>query len=139
MNSPDLVYPFTALVGQETLGRALLLNAVCPALGGVLIAGERGTAKSTAARALAALLPRLTIVSDCPYRCDPAALWADCPHCRQDAPREAREIPAPFVELPLGATEDRVAGSLDLERTLREGRPVFRPGLLAAAHRGVLY
>lgn len=139
MNSPDLVYPFTALVGQDLLRRALLLNAVCPALGGVLIAGERGTAKSTAARALAALLPRLTVVRGCPYHCDPAAPWADCPHCREGVPRESREVAAPFVELPLGATEDRVAGSLDLERTLREGRPVFRPGLLAAAHRGVLY
>jgi magnesium chelatase subunit D len=110
MNSLDLVYPFTALVGQDLLRRALLLNAVCPALGGVLIAGERGTAKSTAARALAALLPR-----------------------------HPQGTPAPFVELPLGATEDRVAGSLDLERTLSEQRPVFRPGLLAAADLGVLY
>lgn len=139
MNPTDPVYPFTAVVGQELLKRALLLNAVCPALGGVLIAGERGTAKSTAARALAALLPRLSVVRACPYHCNPAAMWLDCPNCRGEANHEVANIAAPFVELPLGATEDRVAGSLDIERTLREGRPVFHPGLLAAAHRGVLY
>jgi magnesium chelatase subunit D len=139
MTRADPIYPFAAVVGQDRLKRALVLNAVCPALGGVLIAGDRGTAKTTAARGLAALLPPLTVVRGCPFRCDPAAVWPDCPHCR-DARELTSDVAAPpFVELPLGATEDRVAGSLDLERTLREGRPVFRPGLLAAAHRGVLY
>lgn len=131
------IYPFTALVGQELLQRALMLNAICPDLGGVLIAGERGTAKSTAARGLAALLPRFVAVRGCPYRCDPSDRWLDCLHCRETT--ETAEVAAPFVELPLGATEDRVAGSIDLERTLREGRPIFRAGLLAAAHRGILY
>jgi magnesium chelatase subunit D len=135
----DLTYPFVAVVGQDQLKRALLMNAVCPALGGLLIAGDRGTAKTTAARALAALLPRLAVVASCPFRCDPAAVWPDCPHCRGSADLDTEEVAAPFVELPLGATEDRVAGSVDIERTLREGRPAFRPGLLAAAHRGILY
>jgi magnesium chelatase subunit D len=139
MTPSDVVYPFTALVGQDLLQRALLLHGVCPALGGVLIAGERGTAKSTAARALAAILPALAAVRGCPYHCEPGDPWPACPHCQGLAQHEELIIPAPFVELPLGATEDRVAGSLDMERTLREGRPVFRPGLLAAAHRGVLY
>lgn len=139
MTPSDPVYPFTAVVGQDLLKRALLLNAVCPALGGVLIAGDRGTAKTTAARGLAALLPLLAAIHGCPYHCDPASLWPDCPHCRGVINRESMDIPAPFVELPLGATEDRVAGSIDIERTLREGRPAFRPGLLATAHRGVLY
>src|SRR5262249_39361141 len=139
MTPSDLIYPFSAIVGQDLLRRALLLNAVCPALGGVLIAGDRGTAKTTAARGLAALLPRLAAVRGCPHPCDPAAVWPGCPHCRGTPDPPAEEVAAPFVELPLGATEDRVAGSLDLERTLREGRPCFRPGLLAAAHRGVLY
>ncbi|MBN9518253.1 VWA domain-containing protein [bacterium] len=139
MRPADHHFPFTAVVGQDRLKHALVLTAVCPALGGVLAAGDRGTAKTTTARGLAALLPRLAVVRGCPFRCDPAAVWPDCPHCRDAAGLAAEEIDAPFVELPLGATEDRVAGSLDLERTLRDGRPAFRPGLLAAAHRGVLY
>lgn len=139
MTPADHTYPFAAVVSNDRLKLALLLNAVCPALGGVLIAGDRGTAKTTAARGLAALLPRVRVVRGCPFRCDPAAIWADCPHCRDASELQSEEIRAPFVELPLGATEDRVAGSLDLERTLRDGRPVFRPGLLAAAHRGILY
>jgi magnesium chelatase subunit D len=132
-------YPFTALVGQDALKRALCLIATNPSIGGVLIRGERGTAKSTAARALAALLPRLQVVSGCPFNCDPDALWADCPHCHSLAERAHIESPAPFVDLPLGATEDRVLGTLDFDRALREGRRSFQPGLLAAAHRGVLY
>ena len=132
-------YPFAALVGQEQLKSALLLNAVYPGVGGVLIRGEKGTAKSTAARALATLLPPLSVVEGCPFRCDPSAPWRDCPHCSIASERRAIEIPVPFVDLPLGATEDRVLGSLDLERALREGRRAFQPGLLAAAHRGILY
>jgi magnesium chelatase subunit D len=132
-------YPFAALVGQEQLKTALLLNAVSPAVGGVLIRGEKGTAKSTAARALAALLPPLQVVHGCPFHCDPAAPWPECPHCGAAEERRAAESAAPFVDLPLGATEDRVLGTLDFERALREGRRAFQPGLLAAAHRGVLY
>jgi magnesium chelatase subunit D len=132
-------YPFAALVGQEPLKTALLLNAVHPAVGGVLIRGEKGTAKSTAARALADLLPPLRLVADCPFHCSPEDPWPECPHCSDGAERRATESTVPFVELPLGATEDRVLGSLDFERALREGRRSFQPGLLAAAHRGVLY
>jgi magnesium chelatase subunit D len=132
-------YPFSALVSQEPLKTALLLNAVYPGIGGVLVRGEKGTAKSTAARALRALLPPLRVVEGCPFRCDPEAPWAECPHCGPLAERRAAEAPVPFIDLPLGATEDRVLGTLDFERALREGRRAFQPGLLAAAHRGILY
>jgi len=132
-------YPFSALVGQEQLKTALLLNAVYPAIGGVLVRGEKGTAKSTAARALRALLPPLRLVEGCPFRCDPDAPWPECPHCGAIPERRAVEAPVPFIDLPLGATEDRVLGTLDFERALREGRRAFQPGLLAAAHRGILY
>jgi magnesium chelatase subunit D len=132
-------YPFSALVGQEPLKTALLLNAVYPAIGGVLIRGEKGTAKSTAARALRALLPPLRVVEGCSFRCEPDELWPDCPHCHAASERRAVEAPVPFIDLPLGATEDRVLGTLDFERALREGRRAFQPGLLAAAHRGILY
>jgi len=132
-------YPFAALVGQEQLKTALLLNAVYPAIGGVLIRGEKGTAKSTAARSLAALLPPQRVVEGCPFRCDPAVPWAECSHCTALAERRAVDAPVSFVDLPLGATEDRVLGTLDFERALREGRRAFQPGLLASAHRGVLY
>jgi magnesium chelatase subunit D len=132
-------YPFAALVGQEQLKTALLLIAAHPGIGGVLIRGEKGTAKSTAARALATLLPPVRIVSGCPFHCDPDALWAECPHCSSLAERPVAAMSVPFVDLPLGATEDRVLGTLDFERALREGRRAFQPGLLAAAHRGILY
>jgi magnesium chelatase subunit D len=132
-------YPFAALVGQEPLKTALLLNAVYPGIGGVLVRGEKGTAKSTAARSLAALLPPLHVVEGCPFRCDPGAPWPDCPHCTTAGERRAAEVPAGFIDLPIGATEDRVLGTLDFERALREGRRAFQPGLLAEAHRGVLY
>ena len=132
-------YPFAALVGQEQLKLALLLNAVYPGVGGVLIRGEKGTAKSTAARSLAALLPPLRVVEGCPFQCNPSAPWSDCPHCSTVAERRAIDIPVPFVDLPLGATEDRVLGTLDFEKVLREGRRAFEPGLLARAHRGILY
>lgn len=138
-------YPFAALVGQEQLKTALLAIAVNPTIGGVLIRGEKGTAKSTAARALAALLPPVRLVSGCPFHCGPVAAWSECPHCSAGASglnpeaRQIAEMPVPFVDLPLGATEDRVLGTLDFERALREGRRAFQPGLLAAAHRGILY
>ncbi len=135
-----LVYPFTAIVGQDEMKQALLLAAVDPGIGGVLVLGDRGTGKSTAVRALAGLLPQIRVVEDCPYGCDPLADRRDCPSCalRPRKPR-TRMARVPTVDLPLGATEDRVVGALDLERALTEGVKAFEPGLLARAHRGFLY
>ena len=131
-------YPFSAVVGQPEMKRALLLVALEPDLGGVLLAGEKGTAKSTAARALAHLLPPITVVEGCPFGCEPAGPL--CPDCRRRRrPLPTRRVPTPFVELPLGAGEDRLAGSLDLEAAIRQGRARLSPGLLARAHRGILY
>ena len=133
------VFPFTALVGQERMKRALILNTVNPKLGGVLIRGEKGTAKSTAVRGLANLLLEITAVADCPYGCDPEDHEATCESCRErpEPPITRRKVP--LVELPVGATEDRVVGTLDLERAIQEGRRRFEPGLLASANRGILY
>jgi magnesium chelatase subunit D len=131
-------YPFAAIVAQERMKLALLLHAIDPAIGGVLLRGEKGAAKSTIVRALGALLPPLAVVAGCPYSCDPTAPFAGCPHCA-DGARTPSVRPARVVELPLGATEDRVIGTIDLERALRAGERRFEPGLLAAAHRGVLY
>lgn len=131
-------FPFTAVVGQDDLRLALLLNAVSPAVGGVLARGEKGTAKSTAVRALSALLPRVAVVPGCRFSCDPKAPDPACP----DGPHEAgkgSERPARMVELPVGASEDRLVGALDIERALAEGVKAFEPGLLADAHRGILY
>ncbi|MFF9606877.1 putative cobaltochelatase [Streptomyces sp. NPDC014684] len=131
-------FPFTAVVGQDDLRLALLLNAVSPAVGGVLVRGEKGTAKSTAVRALSALLPRVAVVPGCRFSCDPAAPDPSCP----DGPHrtgEGAERPARMVELPVGASEDRLVGALDIERALAEGVKAFEPGLLADAHRGILY
>jgi magnesium chelatase subunit D len=134
------LYPFSALVGQETMKLALLLNAVNPRLGGVLIRGQKGTAKSTAARGLAALLPPILIVEGCRFACEPGVGEARCPECEARAfPTGSRERPAAFVELPIGATEDRVLGTLDIERVLADGQRQFEPGLLARANRGLLY
>ncbi|MEU1540633.1 putative cobaltochelatase [Actinacidiphila glaucinigra] len=132
-------YPFTAIVGMADLRLALLLNAVSPAVGGVLVRGEKGTAKSTAVRALSALLPAVEVVPGCRFGCDPAAADPACPDGPHgpDAGRESR--PARMVELPVGASEDRLVGALDIERALAEGVKAFEPGLLADAHRGVLY
>jgi magnesium chelatase subunit D len=132
-------YPFSAIVGQEDLKLALLVNAVSPEVGGVLVRGEKGTAKSTAVRALAGLLPGIEVVSGCPYSCDPAAPNPECPAGPHpyDAPSETR--PVRLVELPVGASTDRLGGTLDIEKALSEGRKAFEPGLLAAAHRGILY
>ncbi|MGW5865628.1 putative cobaltochelatase [Streptomyces sp. NPDC055239] len=131
-------YPFTALVGQDDLRLALLLNAVSPAVGGVLVRGEKGTAKSTAVRALSALLPQVPVVAGCRFSCAPAAPDPACPDGPHDAGgasvRDAR-----MVELPVGASEDRLVGALDIERALAEGVKAFEPGLLADAHRGILY
>ncbi|HNP88234.1 MAG: magnesium chelatase ATPase subunit I [Chloroflexi bacterium SZAS-1] len=151
------VYPFAAIVGQAELKQALLLCVIDPTIGGVMVMGHRGTAKSTAVRALAALLPPMKVVADCPYNCDPAAPSPLCPHCAEltrhprptpkanngHAPLVTRQASTmrsvPVVDLPLGATEDRVVGALDIERALVEGVQAFAPGLLARANRGFLY
>ncbi|MDF6041693.1 putative cobaltochelatase [Streptomyces sp. JH14] len=131
-------YPFTAIVGQDDLRLGLLLNAVSPAVGGVLVRGEKGTAKSTAVRALAALMPEVPVVAGCRFSCDPGAPDPACP----DGPHEAGSgvsRAARTVELPVGASEDRLVGALDIERALADGVKAFEPGLLADAHRGILY
>ncbi|WP_424535612.1 putative cobaltochelatase [Sphaerisporangium viridialbum] len=132
-------YPFTAVVGLDSLKLALILNAVSPRAGGVLIRGEKGTAKSTIVRALAALLPPVAVVPGCRFSCDPAAPDPECPDGPHGAEPATAVRPARLAELPVGASEDRLIGSLDLERALTEGVKAFDPGLLAAAHRGVLY
>ncbi|MFI1415429.1 putative cobaltochelatase [Streptomyces sp. NPDC020707] len=131
-------FPFTAVVGQDDLRLALLLNAVSPAVGGVLVRGEKGTAKSTAVRALSALMPQVDVVPGCRFSCAPHAPDPACP----DGPHEVGPgvpRPARMVELPVGASEDRLVGALDIERALAEGVKAFEPGLLADAHRGLLY
>lgn len=136
-------FPFSAIIGQDAMKAALLLNAVDPSIGGVLIRGQKGTGKSTAARALAALLPKIEVVADCPYLCDPHDLQRLHDGCRQR--REAGEtLPVaqrlmPLVELPLSASEDRVVGTIQLEHALQTGERRFEPGLLAAVNRGILY
>ncbi len=132
-------FPFSAIVGQAEMKSALLMAAVEPRLGGVMVFGDRGTGKSTAVRALAALLPPMKIVAGCRYGCAPGDA-APCPdHCTARAGKAIAEVPVPFIDLPLGATEDRVVGSLDLERALATGEKRFEPGLLAKANRGFLY
>ena len=132
-------YPFSAVVGLDDLRLALLLTAVSPAVGGVLVRGEKGTAKSTVVRALATLLPEVAVVRGCRFACDPAAPDPQCPDGPHPADSPAVRRPAALVELPVGATEDRVVGTLDIQRALADGVKAYEPGLLAAAHRGVLY
>jgi magnesium chelatase subunit I len=135
-------FPFSAIVGQEEMKLALAISAVDPLVGGVLVLGDRGTGKSTAVRALAALLPQMSAVTDCRFACDPADGRAWCDDCRTQAVSgklAIRVIPVPVVDLPLGVSEDRLLGALDLERALTCGEKVFEPGLLARAHRGFLY
>ena len=143
MASERPLYPFSALVGQERLKRALILNAINPRIGGVLIRGEKGTAKSTAVRGLARLLPNIEVVADDPFNSSPSnsALMSDEVRARfnagEDLPVAMR--PTPLIELPVAASEDRVVGSLDIEHALTEGQRRFEPGLLAQANRGLLY
>jgi len=135
-------FPFSAIVGQDEMKLAILIAAVDPSVGGVLVLGDRGTGKSTAVRALAGLLPPMRAVADCRYGCDPAAPPGACEDCaalRAARRPRVREVPVPVVDLPLGATEDRVVGALDLEKALSQGVKAFEPGLLARAHRGFLY
>ena len=137
-----LAFPFSAIVGQEEMKRAILIAAVDPSVGGVLVLGDRGTGKSTAVRALAALLPPMRATVGCRYGCDPAAAPGACDDCatlKAGRRPKSTQVPVPVVDLPLGATEDRVVGALDLERALTAGEKVFEPGLLARAHRGFLY
>src|SRR5213082_1486247 len=137
------VYPFSAIVGQDKMKLALVLNAIHPAIGGVLIRGEKGTGKSTAVRALARLLPELNVVADCLYRCDPDASEALCPDCRErigrgeTLPRARRRMRV--VELPINASEDRVVGAIDIEAAIKSGERRFEPGVLAESNRNILY
>jgi magnesium chelatase subunit I len=132
------VFPFAAIVGQEDMKLAMLIAAVDPGIGGVLAFGDRGTGKSTTVRALAALLPPMKVIQGCRYQCDPATPDAWCAECRAAGKGKAVTAPVPVIDMPLGATEDRVVGALDLERALT-GAKVFEPGLLARANRGFLY
>ncbi|BEI35798.1 magnesium chelatase ATPase subunit I [Polynucleobacter sp. HIN6] len=134
-------YPFSAIVGQEDMKLAILVAALEPSIGGVLVMGDRGTGKSTAVRGLAALLPTMTVVKDCAYGCDPKAMAGLCAICSSGAKTKPKtELrPVPVVDLPLGATEDRVLGALDIEKALTLGEKAFEPGLLAKANRGFLY
>ncbi len=137
------VYPFSAIVGQDEMKLALLLTAVDPSIGGVMVFGDRGTGKSTAVRGLAGLLPPMTVVAGCRYGCaipsgDSGCGYCDRGHAGHEKIHKAK-APVPVVDLPLGATEDRVVGALDLEKALTTGEKAFEPGLLARAHRGFLY
>ena len=137
----SLTFPFSAIVGQDEMKLAILIAAVDPSVGGVLVFGDRGTGKSTAVRALAAMLPKMRAVIGCRYQCDPASPGAGCEFCAalKGVAGKSHLIPVPVVDLPLGATEDRVVGALDLERALSQGVKAFEPGLLARANRGFLY
>ena len=137
--APRPVFPFSAIEGQQELKTCLVLTAVDPSIGGLLAMGDRGTGKSTTVRAFAALLPQIKSVVGCSYHCDPARPDAACDKCASASVLKSETISVPVVDLPLGATEDRVAGALDLERALSRGEKVFEPGLLAKANRGYLY
>lgn len=136
-------YSFAGIVGQEKMKKALILNIINPGLSGVLIRGEKGTAKSTAVRALAELLPEITVVKGCPFQCDPAETAHLCRFCKAKIaagePLEYHKRKVQVVELPISATEDRVVGTMDLEHALKEGEKKIEPGILAQAHRGILY
>jgi magnesium chelatase subunit I len=135
-------FPFSAIVAQEEMKLAILIAAVDPSVGGVLVLGDRGTGKSTAVRALAALLPPMKVVAGCAYNCEPGRTAGLCEQCGNGGPQakpKTQTVPVPVIDLPLGATEDRVVGALDLERALSQGSKSFEPGLLARANRGFLY
>ncbi|MBV9100237.1 MAG: ATP-binding protein [Candidatus Dormibacteraeota bacterium] len=143
MQTGRSVFPFTAIVGQEPMKQALVLNAINPSIGGVLIRGEKGTAKSTAVRALARLLPELEVVADCRYGCPPDDADLQCPECAvrvangEELPRGKRQMRV--VELPINASEDRVVGAIDIEAAIKRGEKEFEPGVLAEANRNILY
>lgn len=137
------ILPFTAIVGQEEMKKALILNAINPRIGGVLIRGEKGTAKSTAVRALAELLPDIDVVNGCPFNCNPADKGEMCDICYEHSVNgenlESVARRARVIDLPLGCTEDRVVGTLNIEKAIKEGIRALDPGILAAANRGILY
>ena len=137
------VYPFTAIVGQDDMKLALILNVINPGLGGVLIKGEKGTAKSTAVRAIADLLPAMEAVKDCSFRCDAAELHHLCESCAERVALQetlpTQSVKMKVVELPVSATEDRVVGTLDIEHAIQFGEKKFEPGILAQANRNILY
>ena len=143
MQTGRSVFPFTAIVGQETMKQALILNAINPAIGGVLIRGEKGTAKSTAVRSLTKLLPALDVVADCRYGCPPDDADLQCAECTERVakgdtlPRGRRRMRV--VELPINASEDRVVGAIDIEAAIKRGEKEFEPGVLAEANRNILY
>jgi len=141
LENHTFAYPFSAIVGQELMKQALLLNVVNPKLGGVLIRGEKGTAKSTAVRALASLLPEIDVAAGCPFSCKPEGndLCADCAAKAKAGALTTARRRTRVVDLPVGATEDRVLGTLDLEAAIKKGEKTFEPGILAEAHRGILY
>ena len=134
----NFIFPFTAIVGQDNIKKALILNAINPSIGGVLIKGEKGTGKTTAVRALADLLPPINSVKGCVFNCDPEDTNSLCELCRSDD-IQIEEKKMRVVELPLGATEDRVVGSINIEKALKEGIKSLEPGLLAEANRNILY
>jgi magnesium chelatase subunit D len=137
------ILPFTGIVGQEKMKKALVLNAINPRIGGVLVRGEKGTAKSTAVRALAELLPEIEIVNGCPFNCNPADTAEMCDRCYERLENgeklEGVTRRTRVIDLPLGCTEDRVVGTLDIEKAIKEGIRALEPGILAAANRGILY
>ncbi|MEL4305678.1 ATP-binding protein [Methanococcoides sp. LMO-2] len=137
-----VMYPISGIVGQEMMLRALILNAINPSIGGVLIRGQKGTAKSTAVRGLAEILPEIDIIEGCKYNCDPLDTEKFCWECRDKQKKGMIRIdksPMKVVDLPVGATEDRVVGSLDIEKAVKEGVQAFEPGILAKANRNLLY
>jgi Mg-chelatase subunit ChlI len=141
-NHKAVIYPFTAIVGQERMKKALILNAINPKVGGVLIRGEKGTAKSTAVRALANLLPEIEVVKGCKFHCNPRDINAMCEECLEKVKTgtlKSSSEKMKVVDLPVSATEDRVVGTLDIEHAIKKGEKRFEPGVLALAHRGILY
>lgn len=137
-----VLYPFSAIVGQEKMKRALILNAINPSIGGVLIRGQKGTAKSTAVRGLAEILPEIEIVTGCTYSCDPRDEEKFCWECqlrKKEGAVTSEKRPMRVVDLPVGATEDRVVGSLDIEKAVTQGIRAYEPGILAEANRSILY
>jgi len=142
-HAPTGIYPFTAIVGQEVLKRALLLNVVNPQIGGVLIRGEKGTGKSIAVRALQDILPQMDVVAGCKFNCRPKdkteKLCNECRMKQEKGELKAQKADMSVVDLPLNITEDRLVGAIDIERVLKEGVEAFEPGLLAEAHRNILY
>lgn len=139
--SERYIYPFTAIVGQENMKKALILNIINPSLGGVLIKGEKGTAKSTAVRALAEILPERQQVKDCPFSCDPKDISKMCEECKKNINNnlEITTSKMKVVDLPISATEDRVVGTLDIEYAIKKGEKKFEKGILAGANRNILY